>query len=686
MRSIGLLQGSDLVQLINTLSAEGVLDKPEQLNTLYAKNMERGNTSQLIFYQGHLIKAISSDYDIHLGEVLINRNLIEKEQLTQLLEEQKMRQVVLGTILREKELISEEKLVSLIHHLIEIVSYEILLWKKTDFQLDSVPLKNKSLSDIGVHISIEQYREVKEFIQASEKYLPVVVLIKDMFNNPSMLINRLRDPSIEEISDHQQHVNQFINNENTLRDILMMSDLNYFETYSALYQLVSWEIAGVGEVAPQGYSGQSSQAKSKPKPKAKPQSKPATDTASSPKPKAGGSTALRRKIDAQRREASREFLKKTAGSELLHILVAVLSSGKKSGKLIIENQKNDIRSELTLNAGNLVHASSTMYSDRFGDLLVKKGVITPDDLQQALSTQKEDRSKRLGQILVEMELISEETIPLMIYHQIECVLYEVLSWSEAKFYFEASKEKSQTDFVIYADYQMVDGRLVDQGNEDGDGKNLLGDADKNLPVLLLIKEKMSHPSAIVQLTTTEIDIPLSDSQKQTLALVNGINSLNDIVVMSDLDYFQTYANLYQIYSWGVIELLPVQTTNTPPQPPAEEKTKSSVAVTADKRTPADMSSAATPSPPSTPSAPPSSARPPRKAPPRSDGKRPDSSARDIIEKQKREIYLLKNSLKEYQKISDLFGSDLIRKLATVPSYKQETLRKILSALVEFGSA
>lgn len=43
---------------------------------------------------------------------------------------------------------------------------------------------------------------------------------------------------------------------------------------------------------------------------------------------------------------------------------------------------------------------------RLGDLMVSAGYITDDQLGEALALQKQDRSKRIGQILIEQGYIS----------------------------------------------------------------------------------------------------------------------------------------------------------------------------------------------------------------------------------------------------------------------------------------
>ena len=47
---------------------------------------------------------------------------------------------------------------------------------------------------------------------------------------------------------------------------------------------------------------------------------------------------------------------------------------------------------------------------RIGDILVEKGYVTPDQMNQALAWQKEHRDKRVGQILMELGFVSESQV------------------------------------------------------------------------------------------------------------------------------------------------------------------------------------------------------------------------------------------------------------------------------------
>lgn len=691
MREFGILKGPDLIQLLSTLLAEGTLGVKGKIHILKARQSEMGHLCQLVLGENHILQASSSDFKFRLGQTLVKKGLITKDQMEQVLAEQKLQteRQPTGQMLLEKGLLDADVFIDVVNHLSEMLAYEVIMWKETEFTMETKDTPDQSLDQyIGANVPVENLLNLKEFTQDADKNLPILMLMKDMFSNPNTLLKRAQDNDHPAISDQQMNIYHYVNSRNSFRDILILSDYNYFETFSALYQLVSWGIVKMGELDTPGFARKVATSPPPPPTPSGPKIHPrvsaiAQASASSIR------SAVAPTLSNLQRNASREFLKRSPGAELLQVLVSLLKNGRKTGTLIIENPKTDIRNELTLYNGNLVHASSTMYRDRFGDLLVRKGLISPDDLQAALDEQKSLPNKRLGQVLVEKNLIVESVIPETIFHQIECVLYEALSWAEAKFYFLDSVENLQEDYVIYADYEIVDGRLISRNKERDGAQDLLVDADKNLPILLMIKETIPHPAAIVQRREYNSDFILSDEQVKIVNMVDGINSINDIVVMSDLDYFQSYAILFQLVSAGVVEVLTVQTLSKSDDTNEAHESDTAPTMTeaapAPKRTYTPTATAA----PRKPSViPPRPATSPPTAPPTETvaspvlPSAPDQEAKlaqlqETLEAQRKELFLMKQRFQSFQKLENLLGEELINKLVMIPSHKFDRIQTIL---------
>lgn len=650
MRQFGELKGQDLIQLLNTLATEGALTAPGVIHKLQATH-PMGAQNSLFIRENVFIHATSTDYKFSLSSALGKRGFIDKIQLQEMKDIRKAEQPTpsLARLLLRHKLIDDANLKAVINHLNEVLAYEIMMWKTCDFKLIPVEHNPEDFSTyFAGELEAERLLDVTEFAADADKNLPVLMLMREKLSNPNMILKRLREADPAELSDPQNHVYQAVNNRNSLRDVLLLSDLGYFETYTALFQLLSWETIGMGSLETPRY------AKKAPEPMV---SRPAATPRPTP-----AATPARAEAPVVPTSASdeRSFLRRARGADLFQVLSALIKGGKRSGKLRVENQKSVIHSDLMLHEGNLVHASSTMYSQRFGDLLVHKGLITVEDLQDALETQKEQKGKHLGEILVAEKLIQAEIIPQLVYHQIECVLYELLSWADAKFFFEESATPLQQEFVVFADYEIVDGRLIQrEGSSEPKGRDVLGDADKNLAILLMIKEKMPNPSAVVKRTAQEPVSELSEEQKQVIALVNGQHSINDLLVLSDLDYFATYTALFQIFSSGLIEIQKEAPASAPAASAPLSRPKPTMTPSAASNVSSNASSSTLASPVARPEPIKSAAA----------SAAPAGGGGDAA---------------QYEQLRKLLGEDLLRALMQFPARQAPALRKGLEALVEMG--
>ena len=89
----------------------------------------------------------------------------------------------------------------------------------------------------------------------------------------------------------------------------------------------------------------------------------------------------------------------------------------------------------------LVLAATLESQPRLGEALVADGVLSADQIETALSTQRRSRGGRpLGQVLVELGLIERGALGLALERQIRRVVFGLLSWTEGSYAFEPGAE------------------------------------------------------------------------------------------------------------------------------------------------------------------------------------------------------------------------------------------------------
>lgn len=123
----------------------------------------------------------------------------------------------------------------------------------------------------------------------------------------------------------------------------------------------------------------------------------------------------------------------TITADIVDLTVAdfmmVLAQNRKTGQLTIE--KGDERLKLAFRDGDIVYASSTGIRETVGAMLVRRGLISEEQLENALDHQKQhDGTALLGQILIEMEAVAAEDLTRVVYLQFQNVIREALGWTQ----------------------------------------------------------------------------------------------------------------------------------------------------------------------------------------------------------------------------------------------------------------
>ncbi len=124
-------------------------------------------------------------------------------------------------------------------------------------------------------------------------------------------------------------------------------------------------------------------------------------------------------------------------------ILQIISLSKKSGILFI--QRGDEEGKVYFRQGKVTLAIGPRNRRNIGNILAEKGLITQAQLNAAVVEQKSgDMKQLLGAILVQMELIDQETLEQVVQQQIEESVYYFLTWRDGTFKF---------------DLKEVDGRL-----------------------------------------------------------------------------------------------------------------------------------------------------------------------------------------------------------------------------------
>jgi len=217
-------------------------------------------------------------------------------------------------------------------------------------------------------------------------------------------------------------------------------------------------------------------------------------------------------------------------------VLQLLAMGKKTGCLSVTHRNNF--GYIYFDKGRITYASIVNRRDRIGDMLVKAGSITSEQLQAAIDAQGKHRDKRIGDLLVELEFITREALHEHVRVQIEEAVYLLFTWSEGTFNFEADVHPERQDLLVSISPEslMLEGaRRVDEW----------GQIEKKIPSFDMVFDADWRKLAATAL-------PLSAEQQSVLQHLDGRRDIAQVAEASGLVEFEVGKALYGLLTAGLI--------------------------------------------------------------------------------------------------------------------------------------
>jgi hypothetical protein len=246
----------------------------------------------------------------------------------------------------------------------------------------------------------------------------------------------------------------------------------------------------------------------------------------------------------------------------LSSLFQLLSNDKKTGKLRITHDDDVVTVHFC--DGTIVSATSTDNEKHLGYLLRSEGVIGSMELDKHLQIAR-NRKERLGKVLVDECFISKEELDKFVRMQVENILYTLFHWIQGKFRFEecavSAAEETDTQFETM--------ELILEASRRVDEMSVL---EKQIPARDQVLRYTANAASANRQTT------LTHQENAVLRLVNGVNTIKEIIYQSGYDEFTVVKALYTLLSAGIIDVkekieLTLQTEQEPKAPAAPSYTE-----------------------------------------------------------------------------------------------------------------
>lgn len=215
-------------------------------------------------------------------------------------------------------------------------------------------------------------------------------------------------------------------------------------------------------------------------------------------------------------------------------VIQLLTYSGKSGCLSVTDGRNF--GNIFIKDGRIIYATILNKKQRLGDILLMKKIIDNETLSRALEVQKSAKKKRLGEILIEMDALTKDILGKELKGQIEQTIFTMLTWETGYFNFEADLLPSSEEYTVQLSAQelLLEGaRRIDEWRQ--------------------IENKIPPFETVLIHKDDAADIPLTAEEKQILELIDGTRSIDDILKLSNYDFFETCRTIYGLLSAGLLE-------------------------------------------------------------------------------------------------------------------------------------
>ncbi len=194
-----------------------------------------------------------------------------------------------------------------------------------------------------------------------------------------------------------------------------------------------------------------------------------------------------------------------------------------------------VRKALYYKRGDIQSAASNLPDDRLGAILFRYGLVDEENLNRVLQ-RVPGSPNRIGQLLVEENLISAHELYTSMRRQVEEIFYSVLGFRSGDFYF----------------YRV--------GEDDGppsqlllSTKALLFEGVRRIDELSYFREKLPSDEMVMVRREPAPSGKLKPTEDRVMQLIDGMRTIAHVSRASQLGEFETTRVLYQLLQGGWVQ-------------------------------------------------------------------------------------------------------------------------------------
>lgn len=227
----------------------------------------------------------------------------------------------------------------------------------------------------------------------------------------------------------------------------------------------------------------------------------------------------------------------------LHDFLYLVDRGYKTGSLQLDRPTATDAAHLFFEKGKLLSVVRPHRRERLGELLIRLGKITPQQLAVALQEQQTGSTRPLGQILVEQGAIAQRDLQACIQQQIEEAVYDLFAWREGEFKFQAGQRPAPDDVQSLVPLPV---------------ENLIMEGVRRVDEMSRIRERIPHNDMIVKFVERPqekaANINMTADEWRIFARINGRSSINEIADKTGLTAFEVSHIVFGFITAGLVEV------------------------------------------------------------------------------------------------------------------------------------
>ena len=220
-------------------------------------------------------------------------------------------------------------------------------------------------------------------------------------------------------------------------------------------------------------------------------------------------------------------------------VLQLLSLGRKSGCLTLVD--GETQGHIYLDVGRISYATVANRLDRLGDMLVKSGRITQQQLKTAVDEQGRTGKRQLGRILVDSGQIDRGELERFIRLQVENAVYYLFTWKQGTFSFASDRLPPHQPLLVSLD-----------------AESLLLEGARRVDEWSLIEKKIPSFDLVYRNTRDKLGSSadgLTEEQKTILPLLDGTRDVAAIIDFTAMSEFEVGKAIYGLLTAGFVQLV-----------------------------------------------------------------------------------------------------------------------------------